>query len=217
MIPYERIQAQRNLYGRTLVVGDVAVKVLTEHNLRFGVPENTPVAEKTLVRIAPGFSFGDGTHPSTRQCLALLQEYLKPGMRVLDVGCGSGILGIAALRLGAEAVFAVDRDAGAVKTAMDNAERNGVSRRFTAWQGDLTQGVRGKFEMITANLLPEPLLRLLPLLPELLTGDGYAVLGGIRACQAHKIECAAGDIFQIVKKETEESWVSLALTRKENV
>lgn len=217
MITKEQVQAQRERYRKPILMGSLAVKVLTEHNLHFGLLDGLQIPGKTVVEIEPEFSFGDGTHPTTKQCLLLLQKYLKPESRVLDVGCGCGILGIAALCLGAGEVFAVDRDARAVATARKNAERNGVARQFTAVCGDLIQDAKGRFSLITANLLAEPLLRLLPLLPELLTGDGCAVLSGIRVQQAQAVEAAAEKYFKIAEKGTEENWVSLVLTRKENV
>ncbi len=97
--------------------------------------------------------FGTGTHETTRLCMELLERYIKPDMDVLDVGCGSGILSVAALLLGAKSAVGVDIDALAVKTAMENAEINHVADRFTAIAGNLTEQINGNTILCLLTLL----------------------------------------------------------------
>ena len=215
MITREKILAQQEFYRRPIAVGEVAVKVLTEHNRHFGLLDGVDVPGKTVVEIDPGYAFGDGTHPTTKMCLLALQEHLRPGCRMLDIGCGSGILGITALRLGAQSVRAVDIDPRAVKTAVKNAERNGVAGDFQAVVGDLAGDAEGEIHLVTANLLPEPLLRLLPKLPGLLASGGCALLSGIRAERAAEVKEVARRYLRIKASYEQENWVSLVLTRKE--
>src|SRR5699024_1040274 len=100
---------------------------------------------RIVLNLDPGLAFGTGTHETTRLCLAALEKHVKNGAQVLDVGCGSGILSVAALLLGAQRAVGVDIDATAVKTACENARKNGVENRFEALCGDLTEKVAGKY------------------------------------------------------------------------
>ena len=104
--------------------------------------EHTPAPEDVVLHLDPGMAFGTGLHPTTRLCLRLLERYTRPGQRALDLGTGSGILAIAAARLGADAVLALDNDPVAVAVAAENVARNGVSERVTVAEGSLGAGAR---------------------------------------------------------------------------
>ena len=215
MITKEMIEAQRKLYSQPIVIGDVAIKVLTVRNKHFGILDGVTIPGKTMVEIDPGFVFGDGTHPTTRMCLEQIQKHMRPGMTVLDVGCGCGILSIVALLLGADHAFAADIDPAAVEVAQKNAERNGVDGCFTAKAGDLAEWVRCRHDLIVANILADPVLRLLGDLPRLCKEDATVILSGIHSHRAAEVEEAARKHFHILEKRTEENWVCFVLTYKE--
>ena len=131
-----------------------------------------------VLEIDPGMAFGTGDHESTRLCLELLQKYLLPDANVLDVGCGSGILGIAAKKLGAGNVQALDYDTVSVSVAKENARNNGVA--LDVRQSDLLQNAdRGPFQTILANIVADILIRLNRDAHDYLSPQGTYILGGI--------------------------------------
>lgn len=215
MITHEMIEAQRKLYSQPIVIGDVAIKVLTVRNRHFGILDGVTIPGKTMVEVDPGYVFGDGTHPTTRMCVEEVQKHTEPGDYVLDVGCGCGILSIVSILRGAEHAKAVDIDPLCVEVAKNNAERNGVSGRFTASIGDLTYGVRCRYDLIVANILADPLLRLLEDVPRVCKEDTTLILSGIRDSRAAEVEQAARKHFHMLEKKTEDNWVCLVLTYKE--
>jgi ribosomal protein L11 methyltransferase len=155
-------------------------------------------------------AFGTGTHPTTRLCLAWLEQELAPGSRVMDYGCGSGVLSIAAARLGAARVAGVDIDEQAVAAARDNAARNGVTAQYTASQPG--SGDRGGYDVVLANILTQPLLLLAPLLASLVAPGGHLVLSGILERQAGQVIAAyaavAPDLPLRVWRD-DDGWVAL--------
>ena len=148
-----------------------------------------PAPDAIVMNLDPGLAFGTGTHPTTHLCLAWLDGHVVPGERVMDFGCGSGILGIAALLLGAREVVAVDNDPQAVTATVDNAERNGVDDRLHA---SLPAGEpQGQYDLVIANILAQPLVDLAPHLTELLGGrEARLVLSGIMASQVEWVASA---------------------------
>lgn len=108
---------------------------------------------RTVLNLDPGVAFGTGTHETTRLCLEAMEKYLKESDEVLDVGCGSGILAVGALLLGAKRAVGVDIDEMAVKTARENAELNGVSDKIEIIHGNLTDKVSGKYNLVLANIV----------------------------------------------------------------
>jgi ribosomal protein L11 methyltransferase len=130
------------------------------------------------VRIDPGVAFGTGSHPTTRLCLAWLDQHLAPGASLLDYGCGSGILSICAARLGAREVVGVDIDPQALRTAQFNAERNGVRAQYTSTVGLPADGSR-RFDVVIANILANPIVLLAPSLVRYLQPRSSIVLSGI--------------------------------------
>ncbi len=150
-----------------------------------------PDPDALNIRIDPGVAFGTGTHPTTRLCLAWLEENLRPGDRVLDYGCGSGILAIAAARLGAGAVHGVDIDAQAVRAAHQNSLANEVdpqAARYTA-PADLApvSTPHGRFDVVLANILANPLKLLAPALLDRVAPGGALVLAGLLERQADEL------------------------------
>lgn len=133
---------------------------------------------RTVIEIDPGQAFGSGTHASTRLALALLEECLGGGERVLDVGCGSGILAVAAARLGAATVTALDVDAHALEMTAANAARNGVDQLVSVTDRPLAQ-VAGRFDLVVANVTAATQAELAVLLTERVAPGGYLLLAGL--------------------------------------
>ena len=162
------------------------------------------------VTLDPGLAFGTGSHPTTRLCLEWLARELTRGASVLDYGCGSGILAIAAARLGAGCVAGVDVDPQAVDAARANAAANRVAATFT-----LPGALAGTFDVVVANILANPLLLLAPTLAARTRAGGRIVLSGVLADQAAEVAAAYAPWFMMtVWKWGEEGWVALAGARQ---
>ena len=139
----------------------------------------TPAEGEVIVRMDPGMAFGTGTHETTSLCLETLDSLVKGGERVLDIGTGSGILAIAALKLGAKVAEGVDIDPMCVRTAGENAARNGVADRFTVLVGDLSDQASGQYNIITANIVAAAILSLAPHVPVLMAPGARFIASGI--------------------------------------
>jgi len=157
------------------------------------------------IRLDPGLAFGTGSHPTTRLCLRWLDENIKGGESVLDYGCGSGILAIAAAKLGASEVWGVDIDPQAIQAAAYNADMNGVSARF--YTPDQAPGTAA--QIVVANILTNPLKTLAPLLANLTLPGGRLVLSGILEQQAESVMQVYRAWFEFDPPVTEEGWVRL--------
>ena len=155
-----------------------------------------------VLRLDPGLAFGTGSHPSTRLALAWLARTLAPGASVLDYGCGSGILAIAAAKLGAVRVDAVDVDPLALATTRDNARANGVALRALA-PDELPPG---DYDVVVANILSQPLIVLEPLLAARTRRGGRIALSGILEAQAAEVAAAYGAHFEPRAGAMEEGW-----------
>jgi ribosomal protein L11 methyltransferase len=164
-----------------------------------------PDPQAINLELDPGLAFGTGSHPTTRLCLEWLEKNLAPGNSVLDYGCGSGILGIAAAKLGAGKVVGVDIDRAALAAAADNAERNGVSMRL-AHSGDAMDAT---FDCVVANILTNPLMLLAPLLTARLKPAGRLVLSGVLETQAEQVIAAYAPYLRLVVGATHDGWVRL--------
>jgi ribosomal protein L11 methyltransferase len=161
------------------------------------------------LRLDPGLAFGTGSHPTTRMCLRWLALNLAGGETVLDYGCGSGILAIAAAKLGAAAVAGTDVDAQAIAASRDNAHRNSVAASF-----DLPETFKaGAYDVVVANILANPLQLLAPLLASHVRMGGHIVLSGILESQAAAVMAAYKRWFTIDVWSSEEGWVALAGSR----
>jgi ribosomal protein L11 methyltransferase len=145
----------------------------------------SPSLERIPIRIDPGMAFGTGTHPTTQLCLEIMEDWVEPGRPVIDIGCGSGILSIAALKLGASRALGVDTDASTVPIARQNATNNGIAGELELGVGSVVEILAGRFSfqkapLVLANILAPVLIRLLEQgLAELLTPGGVLVLSGI--------------------------------------
>ena len=169
-------------------------------------------AGEVAVILDPGMAFGTGLHPTTRGCLEMLQEVAPMSDAVLDVGCGSGILGIAALRLGAGRVVAVDTDAQAVQATIDNAARNGVSESVHASLGTLAPGPGERYGLVLANLVAAVLIDLAPRLADHLAPGGRLIAGGIIEPRAEEVISAVSAVgLRIAERRDHGEWVSLRL------
>ena len=169
----------------------------------------TPAPGQVVMRLDPGMAFGSGTHETTRLCLSLMELFLKPEHSVLDIGCGSGILAVAAALLGANRVVGVDIDPVAVRTARENAANNDVGATFI--EGDLNAGLPGPFDLVCANIVADVIIRLAPDIPALLAQNGVCILSGIiaeRAADVLQALLAAG-LMPAVTRETG-GWVAFA-------
>jgi ribosomal protein L11 methyltransferase len=171
--------------------------------------------EAVVVRLDPGLAFGTGTHPTTALCLQILDSLPVAGRRVIDYGCGSGILGIAALKLGAVHVTAVDLDPQALIATRDNAIRNGVSSSIDV-QGveaaDDAGGLRPA-HCVLANILAGPLIELAPTLTAACEPGGYLVLSGLLKTQAYAVKAAYTAAFDMVQVVERDDWCCIYARR----
>lgn len=162
------------------------------------------------IALDPGVAFGTGSHPTTKLCLRWLESKVKGGETVLDYGCGSGILGIAASRLGAGRVVGLDIDPAAVVSARENAARNHVSARFMNAGTTLELSA----DLVVANILANPLKVLAPLLASYARAGGLLALSGILAPQATEVIAAYSPWFTFEPDVEEDGWVCLSGQRK---
>jgi ribosomal protein L11 methyltransferase len=161
-----------------------------------------PPQATQVIRLDPGLAFGTGTHPTTRMCLRWIARHPLSGQRVLDYGCGSGILAIGAAKFGAVAVDAVDIDEAAVRSTRVNAEANAVQLR--AGQPDITQG---PYQTVLANILATPLKVLAPLLCGQVAVGGHLVLAGILERQADELKAAYAPYCALEVSDREDGWI----------
>jgi ribosomal protein L11 methyltransferase len=172
------------------------------------------------LRIDPSMAFGTGTHPTTQLCLMLLEKYVQPGITSLDVGCGSGILSIAALKLGADKAIGVDIDPLSVKASYENAALNLVTEAIRVYQGsvsELLDGIAGIKEspLVLANILAPVIIRLFDAgMGQLVSDGGTIILSGILDHQAADvIRSGEKHGLQLIDKAQIDDWVALAMEK----
>ena len=168
-----------------------------------------PDPEAIVLVLDPGMAFGTGSHPTTRLCLEWLEKNVTPGLSLLDYGCGSGILAIAAAKLGAQEVLGVDIDQQAVIAAEHNAERNEVSARFA----DSAAEIEGRFDIVVANILSNPLKALAPAICGHVRPGGRLALSGILVEQTDELITAYAPWIPLAVADSREGWVCLAGTK----
>lgn len=171
---------------------------------------------RAVLNLEPGLAFGTGSHPTTRLCLEMLEDYINPASTVLDVGCGSGILSIAALLLGANSAFGVDIDKLAVKTALANAQENGFEPPvFNAVSGDLSENVSGKYSVIVANIVADVIIKFTPQAVDFLKDGGVYITGGIIDSRTEEVKrCFDENGFEIVEHREAKGWNVFVCKRK---
>ena len=167
-----------------------------------------PAGATEVIRLDPGLAFGTGTHPTTRMCLRWIAAHPPRGQRVLDYGCGSGILAIGAALHGAASVDAVDIDEAAVQATIDNASANGV--QLVAGLPDQASGV---YDTVLANILATPLKVLAPLLAGHVAPGGALVLAGVLERQTAELQAAYRPWLSLEVADTEDGWVLLVARR----
>ncbi|RZL96266.1 MAG: 50S ribosomal protein L11 methyltransferase [Variovorax sp.] len=161
-----------------------------------------PSQARQVIRLDPGLAFGTGTHPTTRMCLRWIATHAVSGQRVLDYGCGSGILAIGAAKYGATEIDAVDIDEAAVESTRLNAEANGVQLRT-----GLPEVAQGQYRTVLANILATPLKVLAPLLCRYVAPGGALVLAGILERQAEELKAAYAPFAQLQVSDSEDGWI----------
>lgn len=166
--------------------------------------------QAVVVRLDPGLAFGTGTHPTTALCLQILDSLDLKGRTLIDYGCGSGILGIAALKLGASHVTAVDLDPQALISTRDNAARNGVASSI------VVQGIEARLSSaycVVANILAGPLIELAPKLTGACQSGGHLLLSGLLKAQAYEVKAAYAPGFDMVQVIERDEWCCIYARR----
>ena len=171
---------------------------------------------RVALKLDPGLAFGTGSHATTRLCLTALEKLVHPGMRVLDLGCGSGILSIASLLLGADSAFACDIDDKAVDVSYENAALNGVGRdRYTVRAGDVTKDEKLRREMgagydiVVANIVSDVIIALAPEVRPIMKAEGWFLCSGIIDDRAEEVKGKLQEAgFTVVESRSSEGWFS---------
>ncbi|MBE1299399.1 MAG: 50S ribosomal protein L11 methyltransferase [Alteromonadaceae bacterium] len=189
------------------------------HPMQFGqrlwiCPSWCPIPDPDAVNILldPGLAFGTGTHPTTSLCLAWLEQQDLVGKTVLDFGCGSGILGIAALKLGAARVVGVDIDVQALDATRDNAKRNGVEAEFELYLPE--EQPEQEYDLVIANILAGPLRQLREQIASFCKPNADLVLSGILETQAPELNALYQDFFDMQPPVFQDEWSRLAGTKR---
>jgi ribosomal protein L11 methyltransferase len=172
-----------------------------------------PDPNALVLELDPGLAFGTGSHPTTRLCMEWLEAHPAPGKTVLDYGCGSGILAMVAKKLGAADVSGVDIDPQAIESARDNAQRNHceidyfLPDDFAASAKAQQNG--GKFDVVVANILSNPLKLMAPMLSGRVQGGGHLILSGVLARQADEVAAAYAPFIKLGVWAEQDGWVAL--------
>lgn len=214
MITKELIEAQRDLFGKPILIGEkIAVKLLTVRNRHFGILDGVTVPNRIMVDIDPKFVFGNGIHATTQMVTEAIEKHITEGARVLDVGCGTGIQSIISVLLGAEQVESVDIAPEAVKTTEHNAKLNNVADKLTAKVANLTEGAKGQYDLIVANILADPIKELLATLKHYTHKDTTIILSGIKDTREYEVFKAIKD-FRVIERQVRDGWVCFVLKSK---
>lgn len=167
--------------------------------------------DDVIVELDPGMAFGTGTHETTRMCMAQLEKYVTSQSRVLDVGCGSGILAITALLLGAEHAVGVDIDPVAADVAVENGRRNGFTKpRYTIKQGNLVEEITGQYDVVVANIVADIIKLLCGDVKQFMTDEGVFICSGIiEERKQDVIDALQKQCYEIIELIQDGEWVAI--------
>lgn len=172
---------------------------------------------RSVLTIDPGAAFGTGTHATTTLCLELLEKYINPDIEMLDIGCGSGILSIAAVLLGAKRSVGVDIDAQSVKVAKENAAINFIESKTEYLVGDLAEKVSGKYSVICANIVADVIIKLLANVKDYMTDDAVLITSGIIDLREQDVVSAFSKYgFKIIERRVKDNWCAIAVKKEGN-
>ena len=172
---------------------------------------------RAVLYLEPGMAFGTGTHATTCLCMEVMEDYITAGCEVLDVGCGSGILALSALLLGAKRAEGVDIDEKAVKTAKENAARNGFhAPQITFTQGDLTEKIHGTFDVILANIVADVIVLLCKDITAFMKEDAVLIVSGVIEHSEQQVLTAFRESgLAVLRREQKAGWLSFVLCKKQ--
>lgn len=174
-----------------------------------------PQDDEIVVELDPGAAFGTGTHATTSMCICELEKLVQPGMKVFDVGTGSGILSIIAAKLGAKDIQAVDYDDSVLKIVQENLEENHVENVISVAQSDLMQNVHGKANLVIANIVADIIIRLFDQLDEHLEEDGTLLTSGIIEDRIDDvINAATAHGYGVVKRMENKGWACITFKKQ---
>ncbi|MBP1549944.1 MAG: 50S ribosomal protein L11 methyltransferase, partial [Oscillospiraceae bacterium] len=198
-------------YFKPLTVGDKLV-------IKPSWEEYNKTDDRIILEIDPASSFGTGQHNTTQLCLELIEKNLNKGDRLLDLGCGSGILSIASILLGAEEVTAVDIDQNSVKIAKENAEKNNIAaEKYTAYCGnviddnELVEKIGDGYDVIAANIVADVLIAMSPLFEKFVKKGGTLILSGIISERCHEvIDAVKAKGYTLIEQREANDWVAVS-------
>ena len=178
--------------------------------------DKVDAGDRVVINLEPGLAFGTGSHETTRLCLEAIEKHIKPGSKMLDIGCGSGILSIASLLLGAGEATGVDIDKLAVKTALENAERNGFDEsKYTLYHGNLTDKVSGKFDVVAANIVADAIIMLSEGVDAFMNDNSVYIVSGIIDMREDEVVAALDKYgFRIIARHEEGGWLCFECMKK---
>lgn len=169
-----------------------------------------PKEGELVIKLDPGMAFGTGKHPTTEHTLRFMEKYIKPGDQVIDAGCGSGILSIAATKLGASKVLAVDNDPTAIKIAKRNVLENGADGEVEVCVNDLLTAIQGRFDVIVGNLIADLIVVLVPQAKNILQKGGLVIVSGILDKKLERVEKSMFENgFEIIDRKLDSEWYTL--------
>lgn len=175
------------------------------------------ISGRKVLNIDPGAAFGTGTHATTTLCLELLEEYVKENHTMLDIGCGSGILSIASVLLGAKRAVGVDIDEVAVKVSNENAALNNITDKTQFIKGDLAEKVNGKFNIVCANIVADVIIRLLENVDLFFEDNAVLICSGIINIRVEDVKAAfLKHGYKIIAERTKDNWYAFAVIKENN-